>query len=288
MRIRDTYPEIETHFPTDHFSLPAWRAYAATISATLAGKVEADTAAYDFGRDVLPLVRAALTDREQMRRVHESFAACTGNLQARMEATLGLAPDADIILYLGLGSGAGWATALDSRPAVLLGIEKIIELDWCDRDTLCALVYHELGHLWHDAMRGGRSTVKGQNEKALWQLYREGIAMRCEQLLLGNTSAYHQDRDGWLEWCRSHEDEIKREYLRRMRAGESTQDFFGDWENYEGHADVGYYLGCAFVGHLLRRYTLAQAAILDTAEILREFVCYAGGENDVCHGICDA
>ena len=54
MRIRDTYPEIETHFPTDHFSLPAWRAYAATISATLAGKVEADTAAYDFGRDVLP------------------------------------------------------------------------------------------------------------------------------------------------------------------------------------------------------------------------------------------
>lgn len=41
--------------------------------------------------------------------------------------------DVDIILYLGLASGAGWATTLGGKRVILLGVEKIIEIDWYDK-----------------------------------------------------------------------------------------------------------------------------------------------------------
>ena len=32
----------------------------------------------------------------------------------------------------------------------------------------------------------------------------------------------------------------------------ATQRYFGDWVEYDGHGDVGYYLGCCFVRFILR------------------------------------
>ena len=71
---------------------------------------------------------------------------------------------------------------------------------------------------------------------------------------------YHQDKDGWLDWCRENEAEIKKEYLRRFDAKESVQDFFGDWCSYNGYSDVGYYLGCRFIEYLMKSNSLKEIA----------------------------
>lgn len=36
----------------------------------------------------------------------------------------------------------------------------------------------------------------------------------------------------------------------------STQRYFGDWISYQGHGDVGYYLGCRFVHFILSKYLI--------------------------------
>jgi len=35
----------------------------------------------------------------------------------------------------------------------------------------------------------------------VWQLFTEGIAMYFEQVLVGDLEYYHQNRDGWRDWC---------------------------------------------------------------------------------------
>lgn len=42
----------------------------------------------------------------------------------------------------------------------------------------------------------------------------------------------------------------KREF--QINVYNAFQRYFGDWVNFEGHADVGYYLGARFVRYLLR------------------------------------
>lgn len=68
----------------------------------------------------------------KLEQVHSSFVEATQRLQKRFIEAFGNDLDVDIILYLGLCNGAGWATSLTGKKTVLLGIEKIIELDWCD------------------------------------------------------------------------------------------------------------------------------------------------------------
>ena len=131
-------------------------------------------------------------------------------------------------------------------------IEKIMELDWCDEISMIGLVYHELGHLWHFQNRAVPTDIKTPADGALWQLYTEGVAMYCEQLLCGDDRFYHQDKDGWLEWCEDNRSRLFGEYLRRVEAGESVQDFFGDWCSLDGHSDIGYYLGAELIYDALK------------------------------------
>ena len=76
--------------------------------------------------------------------------------------------ETDIILYLGLCNGAGWATSLDGRDAVLLGIEKIIELNWQDESAMQALIFHEIGHIWHKNLRESLSRGSVMRAKIHW------------------------------------------------------------------------------------------------------------------------
>ncbi|MBQ2812531.1 MAG: hypothetical protein IJE63_04700, partial [Clostridia bacterium] len=69
--------------------------------------------------------------------------------------------------------------------------------------------------------------------------------------------------------------EIKKEYLRRLDKRQSVQDFFGDWCSYNGHSDVGYYLGCKFVEHLMKKYTLKEVANLPYWKLNKEFTKFA-------------
>ena len=69
----------------------------------------------------------------------------------------------------------------------------------------------------------------------------------------GEAEYFHQNKNGWKEWCDRNLELIKRSFYCDL--GEMTQEsqrYFGDWVRFEGHPDVGYYLGTRFVRYLLK------------------------------------
>ena len=266
MRVTDACGSALEPFLRQPFNLTTWRAYAEGLEAGLAELCLEDVKGYDYDTDIRPVVEAALAQPDKLVEVRENFRKATDGLEGRIEAILNARIDADCLLYLGLCSGAGWATTLNGRPAVLLGIEKIIELDWCDWQKLEGLITHELGHLWH--FQQYKTPGFEASAPGLWQIYAEGVAMYFEQTLAGDGEYMHQYDDEWYAWCRENQRELFAEYLRRVQSAESVQDFFGDWSAYRGHSDVGYYLGAK----LARRLTpnLLDATADDVRHALSE------------------
>ena len=258
MHFTDTYEAVQRVFPEGSFTLTAWKKYAAAISPELAEKCEKDAADYDFEKQVLPVLQDALKNSEGLREIHLSFQRVSKKIASGFQQAFGQEPEAEVLLYLGLCNGAGWADKLNGKPAVLLGMEKIWELRWGEEEKLFALAAHELGHLYHEQKGGCFGEAATLEEEGLFQLYSEGVAMFCEQELLGQPDYYHQDQNGWLTWCIEQEETLKAEYRRRLAAEESVQDFFGDWCSYRGKSDTGYFLGCRFVRFLLERYPLEE------------------------------
>lgn len=272
MRIIDSYHDIISMFAHKKFSLSAWREYANSTSLSLASKVESDAGAYDMDMQVIPVIEYAMNNIQKLEETHESFLSATLQLEENFVRVLGTAVDVDIVLYLGLCNGAGWATSLDGKKTILLGVEKIIEMNWCDKETMASLIYHELGHIWHDVVGTLRLSTENGSEKSVWHLYQEGVAMYCEQLLCGNKAKYHSHDDTWVRWCENHKEALFTEYIRRVVHNESTQDFFGDWCSYQEHSDVGYYIGCEFVKNLLHKYTLVEIANLPVETLMQELL----------------
>jgi len=279
MRIINTYDSIELCYRGGNFDIDAWRKYASGISPTLSEKCEQDSAQYDMVREIVPVLNSAAAHEAKMAEASRSFDAVTRELTenaGKLFAEGSESLDLDIILYLGLCSGAGWATTLDGRNAILLGIEKIVELNWQSAADMRGLIFHEVGHIWHYT-HGGLAEYPpcaSTAEISILQLADEGIAMACEQILCSDPNFYHQDKDDWLYWCRSNLDEIRREYLRRMQNNESTQDFFGYWCSFLGHSDTGYFLGCEFVRDLMKHHTLPEIATMKATMLLKEYEKY--------------
>ena len=96
----------------------------ARFRRSLAKKCERDSREYDFNNDVLPVVNNVLLNRDAAITANDSFVAVTDKLASNIERLFENGVETDIILYLGLCNGAGWATSLDGRDAVLLGIEN--------------------------------------------------------------------------------------------------------------------------------------------------------------------
>lgn len=259
-------------YEEDNFSLPRWQVYMAGISPALPGKVMEDAAGYDFRRQILPVLRYVYEHSHLEMEASENFDRLSVDLPQRLDRMPGNRPDADIIFYLGLCNGAGWATKMDGRACVLLGVEKIVELHWHGRDDMFGLIAHELGHLWHDQQTGRKLTAGTQKERSLLRLYDEGMAMAYEQLLMGNDHFFHQDKGGWLSRCRRKEETLKADYMGRVMSGESTDCFFGDWQYVEDISDAGYYLGSRFIHHLLKTKSLERTAALSMKEIEGLFV----------------
>ena len=293
MNIINTCDKIKSLF-SGGFDITVWRKYAGGISKELPSKCENDAKSYDFNKEVLPVLESAL-DEEKIDFVSKNFQAVIETLNNNLTKLFDTEPDINIFLYLGLCNGAGWATTLDGKNTVLLGIEKIIELDWGDEKNLRALILHEIGHLWHKM--NGKLYLPDftKRRKAIQQLYQEGVAMVCEHILCGDNDFWHQDKDGWLDWCRENEAEIKKEYLRRLDANENVQDFFGDWCSYNGYSDVGYYLGCRFVEYLMKNKSLKEIANMSYNMLNKSFAEYANtvieplnsGEYHKCSNIWD-
>ena len=109
-----------------------------------------------------------LLNRDAALAANDSFVAVTDKLAENIGRLFENGVETDIILYLGLCNGAGWATSLDGRDAVLLGIEKIIELNWQDESAMQALIFHEIGHIWHKTYGNLYRGRLGQRAKIHW------------------------------------------------------------------------------------------------------------------------
>ncbi len=194
----------------------------------------------------------------------------TERLDERIRLAFGKSPDAEVVLMLGLGNGAGWATTLNGKPTVLLGIEKIVELHWCSEDDMNGLVLHELGHVY--AAQFGTSLSPSREQRLLAQLFSEGIAMVFEQELVGNPDYFHQNVNGWTTWCHEHLSAIAHCFAAESPSlTRETQRYFGDWVSFEGHPDVGYYLGARFVRFLMEKMTFDEVLRLPLSQIQQSF-----------------
>lgn len=265
MKIIDTFPKIIDCFVDDVFNRECWENYANEISPRLAVKLKNDIADYDFQNDVLPVLNNVAHNFNKLEIAHQSFLFLTDGLSEKIQDILQTDLNVSIIFYLGLCNGAGWATELDENPVVLLGAEKIIELSWYLKSDMAGLIYHELGHIWHNKTR--LKIKKPFKNSNLWQLYCEGIAMFIEQLLIENKKFYHQDKGDWLNWCETNRQKLLRAFLGRINNVESTRDFFGDRNHYQGKSDIGYYLGCEMIKVLSAKRSLFELANLEETDI---------------------
>ena len=257
MNIIDTLGDISRVFEAGIFDMAAWEAYIdkwipGARELCVQDMQECLRAGFTWENDYLPVLNAVQTAKERLETAVASFKKVTEHLDERVRERFGRTLDADLVLYLGLCNGAGWVTEINGRTMVLLGIEKIIELDWCDIDSMNGLIVHELGHVYQGQYGKLYIDTASSRERFLWQLFTEGVAMVFEQEVLGDSKYFHQDVNGWLAWCDSHEGRIKASFaadLDTMTA--DNQRYFGDWVKFEGHGDTGYYLGTQFVRFLM-------------------------------------
>lgn len=282
MNIRNTVRDVSNLYPGGQFDLAAWKRYASDIHPALPRLCAEDmekclsTGRFTFQDDYLPILNMACQNRKDRERTIAAFESAVSGLEARIQEAFGRCPEVEIILYLGLCNAAGWVTELDGKPVILLGLEKIMELKWWDLSSMYGLIYHELGHVYQAQFGVLERKCSSGREEFLWQLFTEGIAMRFEQTLVGDPDFYHQDKDGWKDWCDGHLAQIKGDFAADIcHMTFENQRYFGDWVRYQGHGDVGYYLGGRFAAFLCEKKAfddLLSFEIGQVADAFQEFI----------------
>ena len=279
--IIDSFPQIQALCSVPHFDRDLWNAYIDSLSPTLRLRLEACVertlaAGLSWEEQYLPALQTAWTASERREALHRLFLTAVDGLENRIPAAFARCPQVDILFYFGLCTSAGWATTLNGRPAILLGLEKILELNWDTPQAVFGLVYHELGHLYQERFGTPGRPCRTPRETFLWQLFTEGIAMYFEQVLMDDPTFYQQDVAGWRLWCDAHFSQIKADFEADLDVMTFTsQRWFGDWVRYEGRGDVGYYLGCRFVRFALRQLSfdeLIRADLPLVSELWRSFI----------------
>lgn len=283
MEIINTADGFAACYTDGQFDLAKWSEY---IDARVPGArelclrdaQETMDAGYSWEAYFLPVLNAVPAEPEKLERALRSFREVTEGLDGRIIAAFGKSVDVDVILYLGLCCGAGWVTELGGKTAVLLGIEKILELGWYDIDSMTGLIVHELGHVYQAQYGRLACETDALPDRFLWQLFTEGAAMVFEQELLGDRDYFHQDRGGWKRWCDENAAAICRAFRRELGTmTPETQRYFGDWVRFEGRPDTGYYLGARFVRDMLRQDSFDRVINYDLDEVRKRFDTFAAG-----------
>ena len=132
------------------FEIKTWGQYADSILSGLSKKCIDDSSSYCVDREIRPIVIQALNSNGRLYALEKQFAQIQTELNQSIHLLFNSDPDVLIILYLGLCNGAGWATRIGEQRVILLGVEKILELNWDTETRLKGLIYHELGHVWHE------------------------------------------------------------------------------------------------------------------------------------------
>ncbi len=266
MKIIDTFEGIEGCYINGEFQKSEWDKYMSEYLPVAKKRIENDAAKYDFQEDILPVLNNLIKNKEKLVIAHNSFCELVDRIDERLKLSLDTELDVTVVFYIGLCCGAGWAVEnLKGKKYILLGAEKIVELDWQDKSFMATLIYHEIGHLWHFGKRD--KLMRKFKSEYLWQLYTEGMAMYAQELLMNDGKQYHQYSEAWLQWCNENKIELYKEYLRRIDSKESCQDFFGDWCSYLDHSDIGYYLGCELVRKFAQNHSPKDLANLKENDI---------------------
>ena len=289
MKIIDTTSELFNVYTDGNFDLSKWRVY---INSLYPGIDQLfidimhkciDTKVVSYEDNYLPVLNNVLKKDELRKLAVESFKTATAELDQKIQKQFGRALDVEIVLYLGLCKSAGWATKINDKSVILLGIEKIIELNWCDSASMYGLIYHELGHIYQEQYGVLERTFKSNREQYLWQLFTEGVAMYFEQVLIGDFDFYTQDKNEWKKWCDKNQAGIKKDFASDLdEMTFENQRYFGDWVNYHGYGDVGYYLGAKFVQYICMRYKFDDILLFDideVEELFGQFLVEAEDEN---------
>jgi hypothetical protein len=188
----------------------------------------------------------------------------------RAEKVLSFRSEVVMVIYVGIGCGAGWVTTFRDKPAILFGLENIAELDWHDRKVIEVLVAHEIGHLAHYHWRSTNNLNKGKGP--WWQLYEEGFAQRCESLILGRDSWHQMGNDtNWASWCQHHKKLLAKKYLDTVDSGKPVTPFFGSWHNIRGKIETGYYLGHEAVMEIENQIGSEELATIDADKVETNF-----------------
>ena len=277
MNVIDTSAEMLSAYESGRFCMENWEEYMdkyvpGAKELNLEEMRETIAAGYSWEEEFLPVLDACFADTAGREEAVRSFHRVTDHLDERFAACFGRTVDVDIILYLGLCVGAGWVTPVNGKTTVLLGLEKILELGWGDEDAMTGLIVHELGHVYQ-AQYGNLSLESGSSrEQFIWQLFTEGIAMVFEQEVVGDRDYFHQDDGEWKEWCRRNARKIREAFFRDLDSmTDENQRYFGDWVQFEGHGDTGYYLGTLFVRFLLQEDTFDSLVRYGINEVMDGF-----------------
>jgi len=280
LKITDTYKAIESLFGDSGFDFAKWEIYAESLIGGLPELLKDDLKfylqdGYSFEGDFLPIINSVRGSR-RAETVHEAFLAVTDGLAEKITRVFGKELDVEIVLYLGLCNAAGWVTRFGERDVILLGIEKILELGWCGVDDMYGLVYHELGHIFHRQYGSFDHPCDGEQKSFVWQLFREGFAMWFEQMLVGRAEYFHQDKNDWKIWCDEHFPQILVDFDRDLPTmTRENQRYFGDLVDYNGHGDVGYYLGARFVRRLSEKYSVDELVNLTPDDVWKLYTDFA-------------
>lgn len=283
IKILDSYKDIEALCTVPAFDKKLWDSYIHALSPGIEELCRRDlneslaTGRVSFNNDYLPVLNAACANAEGRELAHASFLACVEGLESKINKIFGRCPNIDLVFYMGLCNGAGWAVTVNGQSSVLLGLEKILELNWYGIDSMRGLLFHELGHAYQEQFGIPEREPETSGDEFLWQLFTEGIAMYFEQSLYGSLEYFHQDANGWKDWCDKNFRLILSDFdasLETMRP--ENQCWFGDWVNYRGHSDVGYYLGCRFVQFAARSIEFDRLISLDISDVRKIWKDFLG------------
>lgn len=277
MRLINTSTKMIASFEAGHFDIEKWKIYIddavpGARQICMDDMQECVEAGFSWQNDYLPVLDKVFADHETRNRTIREFCNITETLEAKIMEVFHKDVEADIVLYLGLCNGAGWAVKILDSQFVLLGIEKIMELGWFEKEKMTALILHELGHIYHKQYGLWYEKTYSLPEQFLWQLFTEGIAMVFEQEIVGNPDFYQQDISGWKQWCDSHFELIRDSFNRdRYTMNHKNQRYFGDWTRFEGYGDTGYYLGTKFIRYLMKNETFDNLILFDIEKIKESF-----------------
>ena len=292
MKIVDTWPDFQAFWSEARLKevgeqLRLWRtAYMGKYPELFTKQVKNYQEANVNWQEIAKKILNALPNRYSlMLRARNNVVSTYSQVYSKAVENLRLDFTVFLVVYVGIGCGAGWATTYDNEPAVLLGLENIAEEKWHTKKKLAGLISHEIGHLAHMKWRNEWKDFEEAEEDPIFRLYSEGFAQRCEHLVLGAETWHMAQGKGWVSWCIENERWLAGEFLRRIKSEDSVSDFFGSWFKIRGRSQTGYFLGHGLVRRMERTYGLRKMALLRIDEVKGLGISYL--ESIVKHDLTD-